>query len=100
MIKSDEKSRSRKKKRRKRNISESVKALYEGQEKKILILLKMKYFQENQHNEENWKKLTSEQMLQRLPIALAQVKAGNTSKKLLNEIKKITYLLYQTNKNH
>ena len=33
-------------------------------------------------------------MLRRLPIALAQVKAGNTSKKLLNEIKKITYLLY------
>ena len=53
MIKFDEKSRPRKKKRRKRNISESVKALYEGQEKKILILLKMKYFQEHQHNEEN-----------------------------------------------
>ena len=32
--------------------------------------------------------LTPKQMLQRLPIALAQVKAGNTSKNLLNEIKK------------
>ena len=30
-------------------------------------------------------------MLQRLPIALAQVKAGETSKNLLNEIKKIIY---------
>ena len=34
-------------------------------------------------------------MLQRLPIALAQVKAGNTSENLLNEIKQIIYYLYQ-----
>ena len=33
-------------------------------------------------------------MLQRLPIALAQVKAGNTSKNLLNEIRQIRYSLY------
>ena len=33
-------------------------------------------------------------MLQRLIIALAQVKAGNTSKNLLNEIKHIIYSLY------
>ena len=31
--------------------------------------------------------LTPKQMLQRLPIALAQVKAGNNSESLLNEIK-------------
>ena len=30
--------------------------------------------------------LTSKQMLQRLPIAFAQVKAGNNSENLLNEI--------------
>ena len=35
------------------------------------------------------------QMLQRLPIALAQVKAGNNSEKLLNEIRQIIYSLYQ-----
>ena len=40
--------------------------------------------------------LTTRQMLQRLPIALAQVKAGNTSENLLNEIKKIIYSLYQS----
>ena len=34
-------------------------------------------------------------MLQRSPIALAQVKAGNTSKNLLNEIRQIIYSLYQ-----
>ena len=34
-------------------------------------------------------------MLQRLPIALAQIKAGNNSKTLLNEIRQIVYSLYQ-----
>ena len=36
---------------------------------------------------EGLKKLTSKEMLQRLAIALAQVKAGNTSEILLNEIR-------------
>ena len=40
--------------------------------------------------------LTPKQMLQRLPIALAQVKAGNNSESLLNEIRQIVYSLYQT----
>ena len=35
--------------------------------------------------------LTLKQMLQRLPIALAQVKAGNNSEKILNEIREIFY---------
>ena len=39
---------------------------------------------------------TPKQMLQRLPIALAQVKAGNNSERLLNEIRKIGYSLYQS----
>ena len=37
-------------------------------------------------------------MLQRLPIALAQVKAGNTSENLLNEIRQIMYFLYREKK--
>ena len=40
--------------------------------------------------------LTPKQLLQRLPIALAQVKAGNNSENLLNEIRKIVYSLYQS----
>ena len=40
--------------------------------------------------------LTSKQMLQRLPPALAQVKAGNNSENLLNEIRQIVYSLYQS----
>ena len=45
---------------------------------------------------EGLKILTSKQMLQRLPIALAQVKAGNNSENLLNEIRQIVYSLYQS----
>ena len=37
-------------------------------------------------------------MLQRLQIALAQVKAGNTSENLLNEIRQVIYSLYREKK--
>ena len=40
--------------------------------------------------------LTPKQMLQRLPIALTQLKAGNNSESLLNEIRQIVYSLYQS----
>ena len=40
--------------------------------------------------------LTPKQMLQRLSIALAQIKAGNNSKSQLNEIRQIVYSLYQS----
>ena len=40
--------------------------------------------------------LTPKQMLQRLPAALAQVKAGNNWESLLNEIRQIVYSLHQS----
>ena len=40
--------------------------------------------------------LTRKQMLQRLPIALVQIKTGNNSQSLLNEIRQIVYTLYQS----
>ena len=40
--------------------------------------------------------LTPKQMFQRLPTALAQVKVGNNSENLLNEIRQIVYSLYQS----
>ena len=40
--------------------------------------------------------LTPIQMLQRLPIVLGQVKTGNSSESLLNEIRQILYSLYQS----
>ena len=45
---------------------------------------------------ERLKILTPKKMLQRWPIALVQVKAGNNSENLLNEIRKTIYLLYQS----
>ena len=46
--------------------------------------------------EKGLKILTLKQMLQRLPIALAEVKAGNNSKSLLNETRQIVFSLYQS----
>ena len=40
--------------------------------------------------------LTPNQILKRLPIALAQIKAGNNSESLLNEIRQIAYSLYRS----
>ena len=39
--------------------------------------------------------LTPQQMLTRLPISLAQLKAGNNSEKLKNEIVQLLYSLYR-----
>ena len=51
---------------------------------------------ESQQEGEGLKILTPNQMLKRLPIALAQVKAGNNSDSLLNEIRQIIYSLYRS----
>ena len=39
--------------------------------------------------------LTNKQMLRRLPILLAQIQAGNNSKKIKNETRQILYSLYR-----
>ena len=39
--------------------------------------------------------LTPKQMLQKLPISFAHIKAGNNSQSLLNEVRQIVYSLYQ-----
>ena len=46
---------------------------------------------QNETEGKGLKLLTPKQMLQRLPIAIAQVKAGNNSESLLNEIRQIVY---------
>ena len=51
---------------------------------------------QNETKGKRLKILTPKQMLQRLPVALAQVKAGNNSENLLNEIRQIIYSLYQS----
>ena len=45
---------------------------------------------------ERLKILTPNQMLKRLPIALAQVKAGKNSESLLHQIRQIVYSLYRS----
>ena len=42
--------------------------------------------------------LIPNQMLSRLPISLAQLKAGNNSEKVKNEIRQILYSLYRSKK--
>ena len=69
-------------------------------EKEFLMLLKKAtgfsdLSQDNVSDHSNLKMLSSKLMPQRLPIALAQEKAGNTSENLLNEIRQIIYSLYQ-----
>ena len=39
-------------------------------------------------------RVTPKQMLQKLPKSLAQVRAGNTSEKILNEVRQIIHYLY------
>ena len=44
------------------------------------------------------KKLTRNKLFTRVPVLLAEIKAGNNSCKLKNEIRPILYFLYQHNK--
>ena len=61
-----------------------------------LMVSEAKSKAKNKTNGKGLKILTRKQMLQRLPIALAQVEAGNNSESLLNEIRKIIYSLCQS----
>ena len=56
----------------------------------------LKTFEHEIHS--HLKIISPKQMIQRLPIALVQVKAGNTSENLLNEIRQIIYSLYLAKK--
>ena len=51
-----------------------------------------------QQKGEGLKNLTPDQMLSRSPITLAQLKAGNNSEKLKNEIRQLLYSLYRSKK--
>ena len=56
------------------------------------------YFNQLNQLGKGLKILTPNQMLSRLPISLAQLKAGNNSEKLKNEIRQILYSLYRSKK--
>ena len=67
------------------------------QNKKIInIVERILYFNQLEQKGQGLKLLTPNQMLSRLPISLAQLKAGNNSEKLKNEIRQILYSLYRS----
>ena len=53
---------------------------------------------DRQQQGQGLKILTPSQMLSRLPISLAQLKAGNNSEKLKNEIRQLLCSLYRSKK--
>ena len=77
---------------KKRNTFNNVSALYEGPEL-TLNALGSGTFSIKEKQEKGLKILTPKQMLERLPIDFAQVKAGNTSENVLNKIRRIIYSL-------
>ena len=56
----------------------------------------LKFNKQNQQKGQGIKILTPNQMLHRLPIALAQLQGGNNSNKLKNEIKQLLYSLFRS----
>ena len=79
------------------DVLNSVSSLVEGREM-VLKAFQSGIFKVSKESQEceGLKILTPNQMLKRLPIALAQVKAGNNSEILLNEIRQIVYSLYRS----
>ena len=77
------------------NLFDGRKKVFNGFESKI-FLKKSEGSSISNTDRSELKTLTPKQMFQRLPIALAQVKAGNNSENLLNEIRQIVYSLYQS----
>ena len=84
-------------KKMKSDVLNSVRALADGRELMYNAFRSGIFHRlENSQEGEGLKILTPNQMLKRLPIALAQAKAGNNSESLLNEIRQIVYSLYRS----
>ena len=93
----------------KSDVLSSVKGLVKGREM-VLTAFNSGIFQKSEESQEGEgasktsranegeriKILTPNQMLKRLPVALAQVKVCNNSESLLNEITQIVYSLYRS----
>ena len=81
----------------KADIVDSVTSLVQGREM-VINAFKSGIFQMSKESQEGegLKTIKPNQTLKRLPIALAQVKAGNNSESLLNEIRQIVYSLYRS----
>ena len=62
------------------------------------IVGRILYFNQLNQSGQGLKIQTPNQMLSRLPISLAQLKAGNNSEKLKNGIRQLLYSLYRSKK--
>ena len=80
-----------------KNISEEEKEIEKTNEMKDVVEEILEFNKQNQQGQ-GLKILTPDQMLSRLPITLAQLKAGNNSEKLKNEIRQLLYSLYRSKK--
>ena len=85
-----------------KDLKEEIKKMSE-EERKIekpdeIVKIVREILKFNKQNQEGKgiKILTPNQMLSRLPISLAQLKAGNNSEKLKNEIRQLLYSLYRS----
>ena len=58
------------------------------------------YFNQLNQAGKGWIILTPSKMLSRLPVSLAQLKAGNNSEKRKNEIRQLLYSLYRSKKTY
>ena len=76
------------------NLTEEEKEIEKPNEIVDIVEKILKLHQRGQH----LKILTSNQILNRLPISLAQLNAGNNSEKLKNEIGQLLYSLYRSKK--
>ena len=76
-----------------RNVIIRKEILENENQNKIVVLLKKILDFQRQPKGEVIKISTLKQMLQRIPTAFAQVKAGNTSENLLNEVRQIIFSL-------
>ena len=77
-----------------KEMSEDEKEI-EQSDKILKIVQEILEFNKQYQSGKGLRILTPNQMLSRLPITLAQLKAGNNSEKLKNEIRQLLYSLYR-----
>ena len=81
-----------------KNVPQDRTSKIEENEKIIGVIERILELNNENQLGEDLKILTPDQMLSRLPIILAQLKAGNNPEKPVNEIRQLLYSLYRSRK--
>ena len=79
-----------------KNMPKNKKIVIKLKEEIVNIAERILYFNQLEQQGSGLEILTLNQMLIRLPITLVQLKAGNNSEKLENEIRQLLYSLYRS----